>query len=211
MKRIFIVCAMLLAACGATAQEPSDWRYNAGDSTTAYLFDKGKQIGGYSYSGGYWRDYDYKANTWGEKVFCAREDVPKYIGKRPAPVTGLDWDKIGNRSKVELHSKDGTTKEISREEAIERMRPTEAGKDDIPDDSKKFRLTIIGTPAERKPVMDAWAQVEPAIRDRVVTWCVAPDHHSLKESDSGQLRFKNDGKPTIHLTAPDGQSLHRQE
>lgn len=194
-----------------TEQIPmSDWRYNPNDRTSAYLYKNGVQIGGYSYSGGYWRDYDSKSDTWGEKVYCTREDVPQHIGKKSPPLTGLDWDKIGNRSKVELHTKSGSA-EITRQEAIERLLPIEAGKDDIPDDSKKFRLTVIGKPEERKPVIEAWAQVEPELRNRVVTWSVSPDHHSLRESDSGTPKFKLDGKPGVYFTASDGQVIHRQD
>jgi len=81
----------------------------------------------------------------------------------------------------------------------------------IPDESKKFRLTVIGSHAERKSVMDGFAQLEPALKERIAPWSVPPDHWSLKDQVSGQTVFKTDGHPTVYLQAPDGKALHRRD
>ncbi len=64
----------------------------------------------------------------------------------------------------------------------------------IPDDSKKLRLLVIGSEAERKPVMDAM----PAdMRDKYVLYSLPPDHWSLRPG------FVTNGHPTIQLQEPD--------
>ncbi len=81
----------------------------------------------------------------------------------------------------------------------------------IPDDSKKFRLTVIGADGQRKPVVDAFSQVEREVKERIVIWDVPPDHWSLKDNATGKTVFKVDGAPTVYLQAPDGKVLHRQD
>lgn len=190
----------------------SDWRYIAGDPTTAYLFRNGVQIGGYC-NEGYWRDYDPVADSWGPKVYCDRLRVPEHIGKSAKPTVieqaptqnfGMDWTPQGP-AKITRHDKHGD-REITRATAIKEM-----AAHDIPDDSKKLRLTVIGDTATRKPVMDQWASVEAELKDRVVAWSVPPDHWSLKDTDTGAQVFKANGSPTVYLQAPGGQVLHRQD
>lgn len=190
----------------------SEWRYAPGDTTSMYLYKHGVQLGGYNYQHGYWRDYDVKTDTWGDRVYCDRLDVPKHIGKKkadtkaPAPPQvevdgtqnfGVDWQKI------EGHGATYAGLPISNESA-KRMIENE-----IPDHKQKFHLVVIGTEAERKGVIDQLAQLEPQIAGRVLPRSVKPGEFSLKDSATGQTVYK-DGNPSVYFQAPDGKVLHRQ-
>ncbi len=119
--------------------------------------------------------------------------------KDPNPNFGLNWDKI-EEHKVSLAGKD-----ISAGQASDRI----AGQ--VPDDASKLRLVVIGTAEERKPVMDQWAKLEPAVKDRLSPWSVDIDNFSLKDAETGKPVFVTDGHPTVYVQAPDGKVLHRQD
>lgn len=112
---------------------------------------------------------------------------------------GVDWSKIGP------HSIEYNGRKITCDTALERI----GGQ--IPNDANKFRMVCIGSKAECDAVKSAWAAVEQSLRDQVSPWYVAPDHWSLKDTVSGELRYKVDGHPTIYLLAADGKSIHRQD
>lgn len=131
-------------------------------------------------------------------IYEAKPAIHQAVDK-PDNLFGVDWDRI----KPEECSKNG--KKITIEQAYESV----GGQ--IPDDKGKLRLVCIGTAAECKPVIDAWNLTEEVLRSRVCSWFVPADHWSLKDTMTGELRFKADGKPTVYLLAPGGQSLHRQD
>jgi hypothetical protein len=158
-------------------------------------------------------------DSWGDKIGEAPVQVPahviamkaKIIEKKAEPDVfgqsapkdfGVNWPKISKDSKITLPSGE----EISVERAIQMIEQNK-----IPDDSKKFRLVIIGSDVDRKRVTDAWPTVEANLRDRFALWSVPPDHWSLKDLVSGELLYKVGGTPTIYCQAPDGKVLHRQD
>lgn len=82
--------------------------------------------------------------------------------------------------------------------------------DKIPDDSKKLRVTVIGSRDARRGVVDA-VNAEPNVASRVSLWSVEPDHWSLRDSETGEPVFRTTGTPTVYVQAPDGKVLHRQD
>jgi hypothetical protein len=128
---------------------------------------------------------------------------PKAQPDEPAPAVaenhGVDLSKIGP-SRCMMNGR-----EVTMEHALGVV----GGQ--IPDDSQKLRLTVIGTQEKRQPVITALAQLEPELRNRIVPWSVPADHWSLKDTATGQTAFKADGAPTVYLQAPDGKVLHRQD
>jgi len=126
-------------------------------------------------------------------VQAPTDDVPKERN------FGVDLDKL------EPHKCTLNGRSISCEKAIERIG------NQVPDDRNKLRLVVIGTPAERDPVLRAWQNVDQSLRDRISPWFCPPEHWSLRDTMTGDLRFKVDGHPTIYLLAPDGESLGRMD
>jgi len=114
--------------------------------------------------------------------------------------TGVDLDRIGKGAEYVICD-DKSCRPISRRAAIEAI------ENGVPDDSGKLRLTIIGTPEDRKRVEAELAQVENAdIKAAVNVWSVEPNHWSVAD-----VGFKTDGKPTIYLQRPDGKVLGRDD
>jgi hypothetical protein len=190
----------------------------------AALYRNNVQIGCWNYAANCWRDYDARREIWGPKVATPPAEPPS----RAQPVAkvtrlmptaeeaqpestdvgsdlthpnnhGVDW------SKIKDHEATYSGRKIGCERAHELV-----GKQ-VPDDAKRFRLTIIGNPAEQKEALTQFASLEPEIRDRMNTWAVAADHWSLKDGLSGQAVFKTQGTPVIYLQDPSGKVLHRQD
>ena len=197
-----------------------EWKAVDGCPDEIALFQGGVQVGSWSYADGYWRDYFPQLKMWGPKIPTPQATPPARAAKAAKlvmPVAeenepddpkndlahqdnmGVDWGKISD------HQATFNGRKISCDTAIELI-----GKQ-VPDDSKKFRLTVIGTTAEQKDALTQWASVEPAVKDRCNLWAVTADHWSLKDSATGQVAFKTAGAPVIYLQAPDGQVLHRQD
>lgn len=92
--------------------------------------------------------------------------------------------------------------EVTRRVVIELL---EQGR--LADDSKHWRVTVIGTEAERAPVM-ADLSAHPALapwRDKILAKGYPPGHWALRPG------FATGGKPTIYVQSPAGQVLHRQD
>ncbi len=202
---------------GISTTGVTEWK-SLGDESA--LYKNGVQIGSWSLTEGYWRSYDARRDAWGPKeskapveppqraVIKVTRQMPEADEGEPKDVKndlenplnyGVDWDKIADHRATF----DGRT--ISCEKAHELI-----GKQ-IPDDSKKFRVTIIGTDSEQKDAMTQYAMLEPTLKDRCSTWLVTADHWSLKDGVTGQVAFKTDGHPVVYLQAPDGKVLHRQD
>jgi hypothetical protein len=124
------------------------------------------------------------------------KDLPK---EEPVENFGMDWR--GDR----LTHVTTNGVEITPKQAIQMIGSK------IPDDTNKFRMVAIGDPATLAAVRTEWAKVEPAVRDRVLTWFVGPEDWSLRDTTTNQTRFFATANPTIYLLAPDGESLHRQD
>lgn len=204
-------------------------RWEADDNEAA-LFRNGVQIGSWHYAEAYWRDYDARNDRWGQKSSTPPAEPParaNVVGKKtaerivkpvmpeaeefetePIDVTGdlTDANNFGvNWDKISPHQATFNGRKIGCERAYELI-----GKQ-IPDDKGKFRFTVIGTQAEQKAALTQFAALEPEIRDRCNTWCVAADHWSLRDGVTGEPTFKTQGTPVIYFQAPDGKVLHRQD
>jgi hypothetical protein len=84
----------------------------------------------------------------------------------------------------------------------------EVGAGEVPKDSKRLRLTIIGSETERKKVTDDLNQ-NPLLMPFTMNLLVrdyAPEHWHVARSG-----FVTTGHPSIYLQAPDGKVLHRTD
>jgi hypothetical protein len=87
---------------------------------------------------------------------------------------------------------------VGRDEALRELRDSA-----LTDDSRKPRLTVIGSPDERKKAL---AALPADVKERWLVKEYAPDHWAVRGAG-----FKGDGHPTVYLQAPDGKVLHRQD
>lgn len=101
-------------------------------------------------------------------------------------------------------SPSGPEKYTYKGEPVRRSDAVEMIEKGVPDDRGKLRLTVIGSEAERKRVVDDVARSPMA--GQLLVQAYAPDHWAVK--DAG---FKTDGHPTVYVQAPAGQVLHRQD
>jgi hypothetical protein len=106
---------------------------------------------------------------------------------------GTDPERLTTREEYRLGGR-----VVSREEALKAL---QAGQ--LTDDSKKPRLTVIGSAEERQKVL---AGLPAEVRDRFLVKDYAPDHWAVKGAG-----FKTDGHPTVYVQAADGKVLHRQD
>jgi|YNPNPStandDraft_1061719.scaffolds.fasta_scaffold00077_16 hypothetical protein len=92
-------------------------------------------------------------------------------------------------------------REITRSEA---ERILQAGS--LADDSGKLRLTVIGTEADRRRVLQ---DLQGPLRD-IAEQCLVQDYPPDHWAVTG-VGFYTAGRPTIYIQAPDGSVLHRQD
>lgn len=198
------------------------WVRDAREVAVVHFYRDGGQLGSFRYDGvgssGTWMSYDRLTDRWGTPVQCDRLEVPNLIDQkqmRDDKNFGLVLDKISEQPKITLNRSNGTSAVINKPSALQMI---ESGKSDyemddasIPDYSKKFRITVIGSTAERKSVVDNWNEQAGELKNRAIIWDLPPDHHSLADSDTGKLMFKTDGHPTVYTQAPDGKVLQRQD
>jgi hypothetical protein len=85
---------------------------------------------------------------------------------------------------------------------------TEPAVQPIADDSGKLHLTVIGSDAERRHVLEdlATAPELAEFRDRFLVQDYPPDHWAV-----ALCGFYTAGHPTIYLQQPSGKVLHRQD
>jgi hypothetical protein len=122
------------------------------------------------------------------------------------PPTGVEVDQLQKAGAPARYWRRGAL--VDREDVLRAVGQAKT----IPDDRGKYRLTVIGSDAERQPVLDDYKKsVEAELRTQILVWSVPPDHWSLHDSASGTPLFKTDGHPTIYLQAADGKVLHRQD
>ncbi|MGE3809130.1 MAG: hypothetical protein AB7K24_31080 [Gemmataceae bacterium] len=124
-----------------------------------------------------------------------------------APMGVIEQDGVQNfgidRSKLDLQRERFTVngQEISKEKACQLL---ESGS--LEDDSNKLRLTVIGSDADRKRVLD---DLKGSLADLSSTFLVqayAPDNWAVSRAG-----FQTSGNPTIYLQEPSGKVLHRQD
>jgi len=76
----------------------------------------------------------------------------------------------------------------------------------LSDDSGKLRLTIIGSEADRKRVLDDLKGPLADLAGGFLVQSYAPDHWAVARAG-----FHTAGKPTLYVQAPSGKVLHRQD
>jgi hypothetical protein len=76
----------------------------------------------------------------------------------------------------------------------------------LTDDSGKLRLTIIGSEADRKRVLD---ELKGPLADLVGAFLV--QSYAPNDWPVARAGFQTGGKPTIYIQAPSGKVLHRQD
>lgn len=121
------------------------------------------------------------------------------IESNPEFPFGVEWDRIVDRKYDDKQGK------ITLVEALE------FAKGSYEDAKKNFRLVVIGTPYERRPVADAYEALPPDMKEKISPWFVTADHWSLRDSETNAAVFETGGKPTVYLLAPDGLTIHRQD
>lgn len=184
---VFLICGLVESQWGSrgcaqpsiSSVEEYTWRPLIDDPSRIYLYRGQTQLGGWDYEQKYWQSYS--AMGWGPKE-------PKAPIEPPLRNCGVEWNKIGN--KITFNGK-----EITQQEA------NKAITNNIPDDSTKFNVTVVGSETQRKDFLILWETLEADIKDKCKLWCCTPDHWSVKD-------FKT---PSIYCQAPDGKVLHRQD
>jgi hypothetical protein len=123
----------------------------------------------------------------GCKCIIMGESLPRWM------THGTDPEKIAPREEYRVGGQ-----LVSRDQALKAL---QVGA--LADDSRKLRLTVIGSPEERKKAL---AGLPADVKDRCLVKEYAPDHWAVKGAG-----FKADGHPAVYVQAPDGKVLHRQD
>ncbi|MGE3805706.1 MAG: hypothetical protein AB7K24_13600 [Gemmataceae bacterium] len=212
--------------CSVPRDRPAVYRWlpHAEDAGYLGLFRNGVQIGGFNTRTRVYRSYDALNDAWGPperppwqkdcncSPLCTCGDQCRCAEAGPCnegcpcagarieqiPNYGVDLSKLnGNRELITL---DGQP--VSKQQAYEIL---ERGQ--LIDDSGKLRLTVIGSDAERRQVLDdlGRAPLSQWHEDLLVQDYPA-SHWAVAKSG-----FVTAGTPTIYLQAPDGKVLHRQD
>jgi hypothetical protein len=183
--------ASLCTLC-ALAGSGYEWRtYPDGDTSQVALYQGGIQVGAYRYADDAYFPYDASAGRFGPR--CAPPLEPPGRSN-----FGLDRERIRAGNHYRLNGRDATREQI--EQLLQ-------GGKDIPDNTRKLRIVIIGSDAERRPVVDDFAGPELAAwKDQAVIQDYAPDHWHVARAG-----YFTGGHPTIYVLAPDGTVLHRQD
>jgi hypothetical protein len=166
-----------------------------------YFYRAGKQIAGYNPDTEVYRTYDAGKDQWGEPRTAPWLPGVAASGAVAYQNFGLDLGKLLHLGQPELYSING--KQVTARQAADAMTGA-----DLADDSNKLRLTVIGTEADRKAVLDAFDQspVLATFKDKILVHGYAADHWAVARSG-----FVTTGKPTVYMQAPDGKVLHRQD
>ena len=174
-----------------------DWEWKEHTDGWRYLSD-GKACRG-AFKAGVWLPCDGK--TWGKAC-----PAPWEAKKQPTVRNfGVDVDKLackdGEPCPAPTYKINGH--DVDRKTAMKAIVGA-----DVPDDTEKLRLTVIGSEAERKKVLadlDSSPQLV-GVKERVLIQAYPPDHWAVTGAG-----FSAGGKPTIYVQAPSGKVLHRQD
>jgi hypothetical protein len=192
MRLTLLGLAAVLALAGP-ARAQYEWRAFADDINQVALYHEGRQIGAYHLVKDYYRPLDPATLEWGQR--CPPPIAP------PRRNFGLIQDKIREGDHYRLNGR-----EVSKEQIQQALGDAEGRQ--VPDDSRKLRITIIGDPNYRSAVAADLAR-HPALapwKDRIVAVGYAPDHWAITRQG-----FHATGQPTIYIQGPDGAVLHRQD
>lgn len=131
-----------------------------------------------------------------------KRDMPNdSVASSPSPSDvpnfGIDLGQMGKPAeRVTVNDKT-----ITKAEAVQLL---ENGP--LPDDEAKLRLTVIGSDADRKRVLDDLAGPLADLAGGFVVQAYAPNHWTVARAG-----FHTGGKPTIYIQEPGGKVLHRQD
>ena len=196
MFRVLCAAFLLLLLVPVLPAADDEWRSFPDDPDQVALWRDGRQLGNYRFSTGEYFPL-LARGTWGA-ASPSPAPPPTKIEADGTINFGLELGKMPATGKHILNGK-----EVTKAEILEAL-----GKPRLPDDSQWLCLTIIGSDAERRAVLDD-LHSSPALapwRDRLKVQDYSPDHWTVR--DAG---FKCDGHPTIYCQAPDGKVLHRQD
>lgn len=199
MSRFLLAVLLAWVLCSAPLCAGYEWRSFADDKDQIALWQDGRQLGNYRVSSG---EYFPRlaAGVWGEPA-APPYPPPIYPARIEADGTlnfGLDRTHLRAGGRHLLNGK-----EVSKAELLQAL-----GEPRLRDDSKWLSLTVIGSEAARKKVLND-LQISPALapwKDRIKVQDYAPQHWAVR--DAG---FVTNGQPTIYCQAADGTVLHRQD
>ena len=156
------------------------------------LYHDGRQVGAYHLIEDYYRPLDPLTLQWGER--CPPPIAP------PRGNFGITQEKIRDGDHYNLNGR-----EVSKEQIQQVLGD---GEHQVPDDSRKMRLTVIGDPNWRSIVEEDLPR-HPALmpwKDKIVAAWYPPNHWAIARQG-----FRTCGQPTLYLQAPNGTVLHRQD
>lgn len=186
-----------------------EWRSIAGEPDQLALFKNKTQLGNWSIAKQEYRPL--VAAGWGKPC------EPPF----PVPEWALDDDWVpeeepilnfgvmqqamsprpfAHADRLELNGKPAERTQV--------MRAIEKG---VPNDAGKFRLTIIGSDAERALVEKDWQAAPAELREKTLVWSVPSDHWSLRDNVSGAAMFVTTGQPTVYFTDSRGKVLYHED
>jgi hypothetical protein len=187
---LFTLALVLLGTAPAAAGY--EWRPFADEPAQVSLWLDGVQVGAYHLVEDYFRPLDPRTGKWGPR--CGPPVPP------PARNFGLVPGRIQAGEHFYLNGR-----EVSRTDAHRVLAENDPR---IPDDPRRWHLTVIGEPADREPVLRD-LKTHPALRpwqDRLAVQGYDPAHWAVTRQG-----FHAGGRPTVYVQAADGTVLHRQD
>jgi hypothetical protein len=166
-----------------------EWRTRDDDPHRVYLFVDGRQRGGYDWAADEWRDFD--GQTWGRP-----RSFRQSIMAKPAGDFGVMREHLAAGERLSIQGQSVAESRLASPESL------------VPDDSTNLRLTVIGSPEQRRRVLGDLVEntdLAEACRGMFVQ-SYAPTDWAV--ADAG---FVTTGSPTIYLQAANGRVLHRQD
>jgi hypothetical protein len=187
------------------------WHRFAHDPSQAALLKDGVQVGTYDFDGGYYRTYDARTKTWGQRGRPPVSPPPdERPGQRQAEAVPAEQNFGVRRDQIpagETYAVNGHP--VSPSAAHKAV----TGGGSLSDDSDRWHLTLIGTPDECRRVADD-VKAHPALaawKDRLLVQAYRPDAWAVKG-----VNLPAGGRPTIvvqEAPGPNGKArvLHRQD
>lgn len=192
MKTLAAPLFALILAVAAFAGPPfHEWRQVKDAPTQKALYRDGVQIGGYDTARDIYRPYDAKKDEWGPPGPCP-------IASPGSRNYGVDKTRLQKKERYLVNGKESTKQQVEQILARE-----------VPDDSSKYRITVIGATDEDRAQVAVDLASHPSLafwKDRTIQQSFPPGHWKVVRD-----RFVSTGAPTIYFQAPSGEVLHRQD
>lgn len=193
--RLLMILAVVVSSA-SHARAGYEWR--VANESQYSLWKDGRQIGNLRIDdGAYFRMTG--PFSWEKDESEPPIPRPETVQRKTEKVNfGVEMKRISPRERFTLNGR-----EVKRHDVLDDL----ADDAKIPDDSGFNSLTIIGSEAERKRVLDDLDSPQFAAWRKLL---VVQDYDpSGKESPMLNCGFKKDGHPTIYLQKPDGEVLAR--